>query len=184
MGGDSRIRVWTAAALRQPPEVVEKLPLIDQGVELPHGATIPQNEPESALEGDLALSARAHKNLSRSVLLLDAVVRGWDKSDASLRAWRNLRSQPSRRQITEKPDAYPALASLLLGQKTGVRLTLNDVACELAAIWSGFQRGRHSEQSVLALINKCLPIDRTLAPSAPVRSAFIHARRVIDETSA
>lgn len=145
----------------------------------------PHDEAEPAhLEGDLALSARAHKNLSRSVLILDAVVRGWDKSDASLRAWRNLRSQPLRRELRQDLDGFPALASLLLVQKTGVRLTVNDAARELSEIWNRLQPERHSERSVLAVIERFLPIDRTLAPNASVRIAFDKARHVIDESSA
>jgi hypothetical protein len=118
------------------------------------------------------------------VLILDAVVRGWDKSDASLRAWRNLRSQPLRRELRENLTAFPALVSLLLGQKTGIRLTVNDAARELSEIWNRLQPGRHSEPSVLTVIKNFLPIDRTLEPNASVRIAFDKARHVIEESSA
>lgn len=181
--GDLTIRVWTAGALRQPPQIVERLPLIDQGHSFEPADTRlrgDEDEPDP-LDGHL-LSARVHKNVSRSVLVLDAVVRGWDKSDASLRAWRNLRSQPLRREIREHSKEFPALVSLLLGQKTGIRLTINDVARELSVIWNRFQPGRHSEASVLTAIRKFMPLDRTLDPNASVRIAFAKAHGLTDTT--
>ncbi len=181
----SPVTVWTAAALRQPPRVVERLPLSDQRRGLQPSAVVPQNTEQPAyLAGEVSLSARDHKTLSRSVLILDAVVRGWDKSDASLRAWRNLRAQPLRREIQKHTDAFPALAALLLGQKSGVRLTINDAARELSEIWNRLHPGRHSEPSVLAAITNFLPVDRALDPNASVRVAFERARPIVNEDAA
>ena len=181
--GDLTVRFWTAGALRQPSEIVERLPLIDQGHSLERTVARPRDDEDEPdhLDGHL-LSARVHKNVSRSVLILDAVVRGWDKSDASLRAWRNLRLQPLRREIREHPEEFPALVSLLLGQKTGIRLTINDVSRELCAIWNRFQPGRHSEASVLTTIRKFMPLDRTLDPNASVRIAFAKAHGITGTT--
>jgi len=186
LGQAPPVRVWTAAALRQPAQIIEKLPLIDQAHDLKAAAhTHAEDDGEPLpLEGDVVLSPRDHKNVSRSVLLLDAVVRGWDKSEASLRAWRNLRSQPLRSTIRERRDDYPALVSLLLGQKFGVRLNINDCARELAAIWSPFRPERHSETSVLALIQRFMPVDLGLDPAGSVRIAFEKARRIVNEDAA
>jgi len=181
----SSIEVWTAAALREPPNIIERLPLIDQGRSSHVPAVISQSaEPAAHLDGELSLSARVHKRVSRSVLILDAVVRGWDNSDASLRAWRNLRTQPLRREIAANSSSFPALAALLLGQKTGVRLTINDAARELSEVWNRFRPGRYSEHSVLAAIGKFLPVDQELNPNAPVRVAFEKARPIINEDAA
>src|ERR1039458_461632 len=67
-------RIWTAAALRQPPRIVERLPLIDQGLFSARPATeLRTCNQKSLLRGELSLSAREHKTLSRSILVLDAV---------------------------------------------------------------------------------------------------------------
>lgn len=173
--------VYTAAALRRPPEIVEKLSLIDQGGSSGRPSLIPAKDEEQVghLHGVVSLSPRLHKTVARSILLLDAVVRGWDKSDASLRAWRNLRSQPLRREIQEHKDDFPALASILLGVKLGARLGINDAARELSEIWNRFHPGIHSETSVLASLNAFLPLDGSLDPSAPVQDAFKQARAVL-----
>ena len=126
-----------------------------------------------------SLSPRDHKSLSRSVLILDAVARRWDMSDATLRAWRNHRSQPLRRQIRENEGDFPALCLLLLGSKLGVQVVINDAARELATIWSQFELERHSEASVISALEKFLPIDRTLDKNASVRIAFEKAREIL-----
>lgn len=186
LGGSRPIVFQTAAALRQPPRIVETLPLHDQGVNRQPVAISPPAVQVDIdhLNGEVSFSPRLHKSVSRTILILDAVVRGWDKSDASLRAWRNLRSQPLRRQIEDRSADFPALTSLLLGSKTGVRLTINDAAHELSEIWNQFQPGRHSDISVLSAIRTFLPIDRTLDPSAPVREALSRARAVLREHAA
>lgn len=175
VSGTAPVTLYTAAGLRQPPQIVETFPLIDQS-NAPRTPTLHPHKESVAdpLDGDL--SARTHKNLSRSVLILDAVVRGWDKSDASLRAWRNHRSQPLRHQIKTHPADFPVLAALLLGRKVGLSLRLSDAARELSALWNTFQAGRHSETSVRDAIIRFLPIDRALDPRASVRIAFDKAR--------
>jgi len=185
LAGRSPITIWTAGALREPPHLVERLPLIDQGSALHSRAVDTQIETQiGTLEGQLLLSPRDHKTLSRSVLILDAVVRGWDKSDASLRAWRNLRAQPLRNHIQQHPQDFPTLTTLLLGRKEGARIMINDAARELSIIWSEFQPGKHSETTVLAAIASFLPIDRTLDISAPVRAAFEKANLILSRNVA
>ena len=176
----SLISVWSAGALRQQPYLVEQLPLIDQGRALLAAGDNPQITMQSGfLTGTVSLSPRDHKSLSRSVLILDAVARRWDMSDATLRAWRNHRSQPLRRQIRENEGDFPALCLLLLGSKLGVQVVINDAARELATIWSQFELERHSEASVISALEKFLPIDRTLDKNASVRIAFEKAREIL-----
>jgi hypothetical protein len=166
-----------------PPEALETIeePAVQHSVEGNRGIQSQGDIKTEYFDGNIALSPRAHKNLSRSILILDAVIRGWDKSDATLRAWRNLRSQPLRRQIREHPEESPALVSRLLGEKSGVRLTINDAARELSIIWNGFQPEHYSESSVLAAIKKFLPSDVALEPNAPARIAFEKARHIVKE---
>lgn len=181
----SRLEVWTAAALRKPPRVLERLALIDQGHPSQAPAVVSQDTTDAEhLDGEVLLSARDHKTISRSVLILDAVVRGWDKSDASLRAWRNLRAQPLRRELRRSTNGFPTLSALLLGHKLGLRVTINDVARELAEMWDRLHPGRYSEQSVLAAITKFLPLDRELDPNGSVRVAFEKARSIVEEHAA
>lgn len=181
----SSLEVWTAAALRQPPRVLERLAFIDQCHRSQTPAVVPEETRAAAnLDGEVLLSARDHKTLSRSVLILDAVVRGWDKSEASLRAWRNLRAQPLRREIKNDTNRFPTLSALLLGHKLGIRLSINDVACELAQVWDRQRPGHYSEQAVLAAITRFLPLDQELDSNASVRVAFEKARSIVSEHAA
>ncbi|GEM_PF-1213446 len=183
--GRSPITIWTAGALREPPHLVEKLPLIDHGGGLHSSVVDAQIEPRTGtLEGQLSLSPRDHKTFSRSILILDAVVRGWDKSDASLRVWRNLRTQPLRNQIRQQPQEFSTLITLLLGRKEGASIVINNAARELCDIWDEFQPGRYSETAVLAAITNFLPIDRTLDINASVRTAFEKARVILSKNAA
>jgi hypothetical protein len=182
LGRSTKIGIWSAGGLRQPPQVVEMLPLFDQGLVSEDTSIDLQTEKKSDyLTGEVALSSRDHKNLSRSILILDAVIRGWDKSDASLRAWRNLRSQPLRRQIQKYSVDFPALSALLLGQKYGIRVMIDDVTSEVSVIWNEFQPKCHTETTVLAALSRFLPIDRTLDPNESVRIAFEKARMIVSE---
>lgn len=175
------VSVWTVGALRQAPYFVERLPLIDQGA-LPESSDWrPQQGLQRSLGGKVTLSPRNHKTLSRSILILDAIVREWDKSDATLRAWVNLRSQPLRQQIRNAPHDYPALTSLLLTTKLGVQIVTEDVAQEISTIWNQFQSGMHSADSVVLALEAFLPIDRSLDPNASVRIAFEKARTVLPD---
>jgi len=175
----AKISIWSAGALRQPPRIVERLPLIDQGRVSDSASIDPQAEKKpDSLEGEISLSARQHKNLSRSILILDAVIRGWDNSDASLRSWRTSRSQPLRRHVKEHSVDFPTLSALLLGQKTGSRIVIEDVAREVSVIWNDFQPNCHTEATVRTLLSRFMPVDLTLDPNAPVRIAFEKARLI------
>lgn len=129
--GGLTIRFRTAGALRQPPEIVERLPLIDRG-----------------------------HSLERVV----------------------AQTRDDEDEPREHPEESPALVSLLLGQKTGIRLTINDVARELCVVWNRFQPGGHSEVSVLTAIRKFMPLDRALDPNASVRIAFAKAHGLMATT--
>ncbi len=141
-------------------------------------STVERNRP---LVGELFLSARDHKSVSRSILILDAVVRGRDNSDASLRVWRNLRGQPLRYYIRDNSATFPTLPVLLIGSKTGVRVIAEDAARELSVIWNEFHPGRYSAASVLDVLRKFLPIDLELHLHAPVQDAFKMARLVLND---
>jgi hypothetical protein len=179
LAGSTKIGMWSAGALRQLPRIVERLPLIDQGRESDGVSIYPQAEARpDPFEGEISLSARQHKNLSRSILILDALIRGWDNSGASLRAWRSSRSQPLRRYVEKHSVDFPTLSALLIGQKTGSRLMIEDVAREVSVIWNGLQPDRHTEATVRAALSRFMPIDLTLDPNAPVRIAFEKARLI------
>jgi hypothetical protein len=175
----ANIGIWSAGALRQPPWIVERLPLIDQRCVLDSASIDPQAEKKpDSLEGEIFLSARQHKNLFRSILILDALMRGWDNSDASLRAWRSSRSQPLRRYVEKHRVDFPTLSALLFGRKTGSRIMIEDVAREVSVIWNDLQPGRHTEATVRTLLSRFMPVDLTLDPNAPVRNAFEKARLI------
>jgi hypothetical protein len=88
-----------------------------------------------------------------------------------------------RKYVQDNPSDFPTLSELLFGQKTGVRVMIEDAARELCTIWSPFQPGRYSETTVLAALERFLPIDRKLDPHASVRIAFEEARLVLNDSA-
>jgi hypothetical protein len=128
--GSQNIALTTAGALRNQFVFIEELPLIDQGpVDVSRPKPEQQSVRASVLQGQTILVPIEHKVLFRAVLILDAVVRGWDKSGASLRAWRNLRSQPLKAAIRRQSEFYPELTCLLLSHKTGLGTFRSPAPC-------------------------------------------------------
>jgi hypothetical protein len=183
LGRSAHTTIWTAGALRHPAETIERLPLIDQGVAQPKSAIHSRAHNQThSLRGEVLLSSREHKTLSRTILILDAVMRGWDKSDTSLRIFRDLHSQRLRKCVQDNRSDFPTLCELLCGQKTGVRVVIEDATRELCVIWNQFQSGSHSESTILSALERFLPIDRELDPNAPVRIAFEKARLALNDS--
>jgi len=122
-----RLVVMTAGCQRDSFEPIEELPLIDQERE-PRAMQPDAVKKTRLLTGEVTLSPVEHKDLFRTVLILDAVVRGWDKSGASLRAWRNLRKQPLKTEVGNTPERFPELRGLILGNKLGVQIDIDRLA--------------------------------------------------------
>lgn len=172
------IVVVTAGCQRGSFDTIEELLLIDQD----HGPRPAQANAEKkasrcfVLTGDVTLSPVEHKNLSRTVLILDAVVRGWDKSGASFRAWRNSRAQPLRAALRADPGRFSELGVLMLGNKVGVQVNVERVAAELASVWTSLSRKQYTPDSALRALQQYLPIASGLPSSIAVREAFEKAR--------
>lgn len=172
------IAVVTAGCQRDSFDSVEELSLIDQD----HRPRPPQASVEKTagrsfvLTGNVTLSSGEHKNLSRTVLILDAVVRGWDKSGASFRDWRSSRVQPLRAALRADPGRFSELGVLMLGNKLGVQVDVDRLAAELASIWTSLSPKQYTPDSVMGALQQYLPIASGLPSSIAVREAFEKAR--------
>lgn len=175
------VRVVTVGCQRHSVQPVEELPLIDQGLSLPEKRRRPETDstPARPLSGQATLSPIEHKHLFRTILVLDAVVRGWDKSGASLRAWRNSRTQPLRADLRRMEGACPQLRKLVLGGKQGVTVDLDEVARELSAIWAPIAPRPYAPSDVLRAIEQYLPVAAELSSSGPAQEAFRRARPIL-----
>jgi hypothetical protein len=172
------IVVVAAGCQRDSFDSIEELPLIDQDHGLRPTRANAERKPRRGfvLNGDVTLSPVEHKNLSRTVLILDAVVRGWDKSGASFRNWRSSRAQPLRAALRADPGQFSELGVLMLGNKLGVQVDVDRVAAELASVWTSLSRRQYTPDSVLRALQQYLPIASGLPSSIAVREAFEKAR--------
>jgi hypothetical protein len=171
------IVVVTAGCQRDSFDSIEELPLVDQNHgPRPRQAHVAQKASRSVLTGDATLSPIDRKNLSRTILILDAVVRGWDKSGASFRAWRNSRIQPLRATLRANPGRFLELDVLMLGNKLGVQVNVDRLAAELASIWISISRKQYTPDSVVRALQQYLRIASGLPSSIAVREAFERAR--------
>ena len=108
----------------------------------------------------LRLSALEAKILSRTVLVLDAVIREEDHSGATFRGWRQhtVNKGPRFRQL--KRDAtYPTLHSLLFGTKRGgITLDFERLLLELSKMWSDATTTQFDPNRIRNLISGYFPI--------------------------
>jgi hypothetical protein len=175
------ILVVTAGCQRDSFDSIEELSLIDQD----HGPrrsaqdNVEKKASRLVLTGDVSLSPLEHKNLSRTVLILDAVVRGWDKSGASFRNWRSSRAQPLRASLRADPGRFSELGVLMLGTKLGVQVNVDRLAAELGSIWTSLSRKQYAPDSVVRALQQYLPIASGLPSSIAVREAFEKARHFL-----
>jgi hypothetical protein len=174
--------IVTAGCQRDRFASVEELPLIDQGHRARPQQTdaVPRTSRSFRWSGKVTLSPEQQKHLFRTVLVLDAIVRGWDKSGASLAKWRNLRTQPLKAQLEAQPGNSPALRALILGHKLGVQIDIDHLAVELAGIWTSMSAKQYTPESVVHVLQQYLPIAAKLPNSIPVQEAFEKARPLLE----
>lgn len=138
MLGGVRIDVHTAGALRSSVDIIEEWPIGQGGLsDPPHVQqksgqdTGKENEPDP-FEGTRGLSAEKVNALGRCVMVLDAVIRLRDHSEAEFHNWRMkapLKSHPRTKES-------PVLSKLVLKtDNRGMELDFENLIEEILAIW-------------------------------------------------
>ncbi len=151
------ILVTSAGALRSALEFLEELPLLDQPKVVAQKRFGEKAVPEStqSFSGTLRLSREKAAALGRTVLILDAVIRQRDHSDATFKTWRAQdRSQPLKKLLKSNDAVYPCLRAFLTQKGfAGTRLDFEKLLIELTEIWSTNSGSKMNQENVRNLIN-------------------------------
>lgn len=162
------VSVKTACALRSSDCMIEELPLIDQPKATRsqevrvENVQSPDKKGSASFErtdfrGTLRLDAERAKGLGRCVLILDAVIRHRDHSDAKYRCWRM--KPPLKRLLGENKAGTPVLRQLLFETgKSGVTLDCEALFRELPKIWPTIHTPGDARRVVELYFPRCLEI--------------------------
>lgn len=176
-----QVSVMTAGALRSSATLLEELPLVDQPqlVRYPRAIQTKQTEPVYVLRGDLRLSANDAKALARCIMILDAVIRHRDHSNASFQAWRkDAQYQPLKRLLGETEGVHPALGILILGrQNSGLLLDFERVLTELVEIWSDARGSPLDREYTRRLVSGYFPVALPIRGHDQMTNVFETARK-------
>ena len=180
-----KILVASAGALRSSSGFVEELHLLDQpkGLVQMQSAENILHEATPDLNGTLRLSSDKAAALGRAVLILDAVIRQRDHSDAMFKTWRAQdRSQPLKKLLKENSKAHACLRAFI-SRKGGTTLNFEEMVSELVAIWSHSSKKKINQESARGLINQFLPIADAIGPSDRMPAIFDEARKFLAEAA-
>jgi hypothetical protein len=175
-----QVNVTTAGALRSATSFVEEISLIDQPQRFVQTRqmqpvlrkTIP------IFRGNLRLSADKAKALSRSVLILDAIVRQRDHSEATFKSWRGKNGQPMKHLLINNHTSYPNLRSFLFGSTNrGITLDFEMLLEELAHIWLEAGKSEFNQENIRVMINNYFPIALKIKGHETMGVVFEAARK-------
>ena len=183
------IRVETACALRSELNYLERLPLMDQSQAeaLPYSHLFKPDSPQASrttvmtFEGRITLSRDQTIGLNRSVLILDAIVRQQDHSDAILKAWVSPKRNPLRKAIHEERKDLPEISKFLAADKnSGAKISCEAIFGELSDFWSE-AASKHLELHVVRdMVSAYYPAACALKMGDRMRDVFEGARNVVE----
>lgn len=182
-----QVTVTAAGARRSPARFVEELPLIDQ----PKLAAIPrrieQDPPKKSrsFRGVLHLSANEAKALARCVMILDAVIRGFDHSAATFKDWRGKdRTQPLKVLLKKNTGVHPTLDVFIFEKANrGITLDFEMMLSELVEIWSSARNRPLDREQIRTLINRYYPIADVVKGREQMPGIFNVARKHLFENA-
>ena len=179
LSGAKEIRVTSVGALRSTAAFVEELPLIDQPKNLSQTKTVEKilQEDSPSFQGILKLSGDRAATLGRAILILDAVIREQDHSDAKFKTWRAQdRSQPLKRLLKKNETSHPFLRAFIFKTNTGTTLDFEKILLECAVIWI------LNPEIVRDHINGFFPLAIGIAPNDRMPMVFEKARAFLSKT--
>jgi hypothetical protein len=185
LSGAEHVTVKTAGALRTQTRFVEELPLLDQPKRIVTPRSIQENHQEEIchFHGALRLSAKEAKALARCVMVLDAVVRGFDHSAATFKNWRGQdRSQPLKYLLKKNRKIYPTLRSFVLEtENRGITLDFEMVLSEVVAIWSSALNKPLNRERIRAFMSRYYPVAHNIKSHEQMAGIFETARKHVSE---
>ena len=182
------IRVETACALRSELNHLERLPLMDQSQTeaLVYSHSFKPKSPQASrttvmtFEGQITLSRDQTIGLNRAVLILDAIVRQQDHSDAILKAWLSPKRNPLQKAIHENRRDLPEISQFLAtDQHSGAKLSCETLFGELSAFWSKAASRQLDSHIVRDMISAYYPTACALKLGDRMREVFEGARKVV-----
>jgi hypothetical protein len=180
-----KIFITSAGALRSSAEFVEELPLLDQPNEIarmpPLERTLREDIPD--FSGTLRLSGDKAAALGRAILILDAVIRKCDHSDAAFKTWRAQdRSQPLKK-LLKKNGGYPCLRAFISQKSGGTILDYEKLLSEVREIWSNGRESELDKARVRILISRYFPIATKINARDRMPAIFDGARSFLAATA-
>jgi hypothetical protein len=183
----NQVTLTTAGALRSSTTSVEELPLIDQPkiAAPPVAVNDDKQGNECVFQGVLRLDQQRAYALARCLMILDAVLRHRDHSNATFQAWRgDALSQPLKRLLTDNNGSFPALRGFLLERpSTGISLDFEKVLRELVEIWSAARDKKFDLEHTRTLISRYFPIASPIRGHEQMSSVFETARKHVAEAA-
>lgn len=132
----------------------------------------------------LRLDKDQANTLSRCILILHAIIRQQDHSDATFYSWRANQTKQIKNGLFPNLEAHPNLHSLLARQSTsGVTLNFEMLLSELSAIWPNIKTQFHQD-SIRDLISGYFPIALEIkSEEDSMRPIFDHARKFFTDSA-
>jgi hypothetical protein len=182
------VTVSTAGALRSSIQFIEELPFIDQPkfAVTPRPAEDEHRTDTREFRGMMRLSPNDAKAVARCVMIVDAVVRNRDHSDAVFRTWRGQkRSQPLKYFLNHNHEGYPVLRLFLFGKgNSGLELDFEALLAELNEIWSSARKNTIDHERIRAMIISYYPLAKKVTGHALMTRIFEAARKHLFENFA
>lgn len=165
--------------------MLETLPVIGPGI-VKDGAVLPKvaaSESEAQVLSEtvqdfprganVKLDQQKAKALLRCLLVLDAIIRGMDHSDADFRNFRQ--KAPLRSHLKKHGDKLPELARFVCRDEPNSGLTLNydSIFSEIAALWSANWPGIDAERAY-RLICTCIPRALSISQNDKMSKIFAY----------
>ena len=141
---------------------------------------IPQDERPS-FAGTLRLSGDRAAALGRAILIIDAVVREFDHSDAAFKTWRGQdRSQPLKKLLKQDSTNHPCIRAFISERgASGTTLDFEKLLSELVEIWSGSRIAKMNQDGIRSLINRYFPVAVGIGGSDRMPAIFDEARKFL-----
>ncbi|HZX12853.1 MAG TPA: hypothetical protein VFF49_00455 [Thermodesulfobacteriota bacterium] len=182
-----QILIYAAGALRKSTKFIECHPLLYQPkatFKAPEIKQAEQND-DSLISLRDRLSADEVKWFFRTVAILDAVVRGKDKSIATFRAWRTQnKSQPLKYYLKNHKNEYPVLYSFVFStKKEGTELAMDRILAELVMLWSSHLERSLDIEDVKDLITANSRESRVIKGHDKMQNIFRSARAIVSNSN-
>ncbi len=182
-----KFTIITAGALRSSPHFIEKHSLFDQSERIAQTQSVQaiSSAETQVFHGTLKLSINGANAVSRCILVLDAIVRQYDHSAATFKAWRQANhTQPLKLFLKQNKTTYPHLRDFLLQTRIrGITLNFEAVLFELAKIWSDSRNEQFDPERVRNLFNSYFPIALKIKGHEKMPTVFEKARELLANES-